>query len=102
GAPPEGGVDAASVEVAVPTAAEAGSAGAAGTLLSGAFWVCLPALFRFPLRFLLSRLRSGFHGCLGLGQAARGLLVDLDIARQMLAEFGVEFLGRAGVSERCA
>src|ERR1019366_7024175 len=32
---------------------------------------------------------------------ASGLLVGLDITGQMLPEFSIEFLGRAGTGERC-
>jgi hypothetical protein len=42
------------------------------------------------MRCLSSSLHRGF----GFSQRAGGLLVGLDIAGQMLAEFGVEFLGR--------
>jgi hypothetical protein len=36
---------------------------------------------------------------LGLGQSAGGLRMGLDVAGQMLPEFSVEFLGRAGIGE---
>ena len=67
----------------------------------------LLALFGFPLRFLLSCFGSSLQGGLGLGQGAGGLPASmrsgearLDVASQMLAKFGIEFLGRAGISER--
>ena len=59
----------------------------------------LLALLGFPLCFLLSCFGGSLQGGLGLGQSAGGLLVGLDVAGQMLAEFGIEFLGRAGIGE---
>jgi len=61
---------------------------------------CLLTLFGFALRFLLCSLGSRFHGGFGFGQGAGGLLVGLDVAGQMLAEFSIEFLGRAGKGKR--
>ena len=48
----------------------------------------------------MSCLGGSLQGGLDLGQSAGGLLVGLDVAGQMLAEFGIEFLGRAGIGER--
>ena len=59
----------------------------------------LLVLLSFALRFLLSCFRSSLHGGFSLGQSAGGLLVRLDVAGQMLAEFGIELLGRAGIGE---
>lgn len=60
---------------------------------------CFPALLGFPLRFLLRGLGGGLHRGFRFGQSAGGLLVGLDVTGQMLPEFGIEFLGRAGVGE---
>ena len=54
---------------------------------------CLLTLLGFALGFLLCSFSRSLHGGLGLGQRAGGLLVGLDVAGQMLAEFGIEFLG---------
>jgi len=59
----------------------------------------LLALFGLPLRLLLSSLGGSLHGGLRFGQGAGGLLVGLDVAGQMLAEFSIKFLGRAGIGE---
>jgi hypothetical protein len=40
------------------------------------------------------------QGSLGFGQCAGDLLVGLDVADQILPEFGIEFLGPADISER--
>jgi hypothetical protein len=61
----------------------------------------LLALFSFPLCFLLSYLGSSLQGGLGFGQRAGGLLVDLDVTGQLLPEFRIEFLARAGTGEWC-
>lgn len=65
----------------------------------------LVCCFLNPLSSLLARLLLGslgrsFHFSFGLGQGAAELRVALDVARQMLAQLGVQLLRRACVAER--
>jgi len=42
---------------------------------------------------------GSLHGGFGFGQSAGSLLVGLDVASKMLAQFCIEFFGRAGTGK---
>src|SRR2546422_459156 len=60
----------------------------------------LPSLLSLLPSLLLSCLGSGVHFGLGLRQRAAKLPVALDVARQLLGEFRVEFFRRSRVAQR--
>src|SRR5207249_1517846 len=59
----------------------------------------LPSLLSLLPSLLLSCLGSGVHFGLGLRQRAAKLPVALDVARQLLGEFRVEFFRRSRVAQ---